>query len=235
MTLGVGWWWVWPRMDYRLHTAWTVEQPVPFSHQHHVGGLGIDCRFCHTTVETSGNAGMPPTYTCMTCHSQIWTNAAILAPVRDSLASNTPIAWHRINDLPDYVYFNHTIHIAKGVGCAECHGQVDQMPLLHKVHGFTMGFCVDCHANPGSRLRPPNVDLQLSMATRCVDATTRGFDAALPYWRSPTDGLLHMPPLNRPWRSLEELANDADFIARAAQEFPSLAEALSVPWTVAVY
>jgi hypothetical protein len=141
-------------MDYRLHTGWTVEQPVPFSHQHHVGGLGIDCRFCHTTVEIAGNAGMPPTYTCMTCHSQIWTNAAILALVRQSLATNTPITWHRINDLPDYVYFNHAIHIAKGVGCVECHGPVDRMPLMHKAHGFTMGFCIDCHADPGPRLRP---------------------------------------------------------------------------------
>ena len=116
---GIAWWWIWPRMDYLRHTDWTVEQPVPFSHQHHVAGLGIDCRFCHTTVETAADAGLPPTYTCMTCHSQIWTNAALLAPVRESLANNTPIAWHRVTDLPDYVYFNHKIHIAKGVGCAE--------------------------------------------------------------------------------------------------------------------
>jgi hypothetical protein len=175
-TLGVAWWWLWPRMDYRLHTDWTVEQPVPFSHQHHVDGLGLDCRFCHTTVETSGNAGMPPTYTCMTCHSQIWTNAAILAPVRDSLANNTPLVWHRINDLPDYVYFNHAIHIAKGVGCAECHGQIDKMPLLHKAHGFTMGFCVDCHANPGPRLRPKDQIFNLSWHR---DASTPSPDALM--------------------------------------------------------
>ena len=129
-TSGIAWWWLWPRMDYRLHTGWTVEQRVPFSHQHHVGGLGIDCHFCHTPVEIAGNAGMPPTYTCMTCHSQIWTNAATLAPVRQSLATDTPITWHRINDLPDYVFFNHAIHIDKGVGCVECHGPVDRMPLM---------------------------------------------------------------------------------------------------------
>ena len=101
MVGGMGWWWLWPRTEYVRHDKWFVEQPVPFSHQHHVAGLGIDCRFCHTTVETAADAGMPPTYTCMTCHSQIWTNAAILAPVRESLANNTPIIWHRVTDLPD--------------------------------------------------------------------------------------------------------------------------------------
>ena len=115
-TFGTVRWWLWPRMDYRLHTEWTVEQPVPFSHQHHVDGLGLDCRFCHTTVEVSANAGMPP------------TNAAVLAPVRDSLASDTRLIWHRINDLPNDVYFNHAIHIAKGVGCAECHGPRAENP-----------------------------------------------------------------------------------------------------------
>ena len=151
---GIAWWWVWPRMDYLRHTDWTVEQPVPFSHQHHVAGLGLDCRFCHTGVETAGNAGLPPTYTCMTCHSQIWTNASLLAPVRRSLANNQPIAWHRINDLPDYVYFNHAIHIAKGIGCASCHGDVQAMPLMQKAKTFTMGFCLDCHRNPAPHLRP---------------------------------------------------------------------------------
>ncbi|MBV9250333.1 MAG: cytochrome c3 family protein, partial [Acetobacteraceae bacterium] len=127
---------------------------VPFSHQHHVAGLGIDCRFCHTTVEVAGNASLPPTYTCMTCHSQVWTDAAILAPIRESLANNTPIEWHRITDLPDYVYFNHAIHINKGVGCQSCHGEVERMPLMQKAKSMTMGFCLDCHANPGPNLRP---------------------------------------------------------------------------------
>ena len=120
---GVGWWWVWPRTDYMRHVRWPVSQPVPFSHEHHVAGLGIDCRFCHTSVEVSSTAGMPPTYTCMTCHSQIWTNADLLAPVRQSLADDKPIVWNRITDLPDYVFFNHSIHIAKGVGCSSCHGR----------------------------------------------------------------------------------------------------------------
>src|ERR1700684_495152 len=110
------WIW-WPRTDYARNLNSVVDQPIPFSHQHHVAGLGLDCRFCHTSVETSANAGLPPTSTCMTCHSQIWTNAALLAPVRESLARNTPIIWRRVTDLPDYAYFNHSIHIAKGVGC----------------------------------------------------------------------------------------------------------------------
>jgi hypothetical protein len=152
---GLGWWWLWPRTDYARHRDWIVEQPVPFSHQHHVSGLGLDCRFCHATVETAGDAGMPPTYTCMTCHSQIWTNAAMLAPVRRSLADDVPIRWHRVTDLPDYVYFNHAIHVRKGVGCAECHGDVAQMALTRKARSLTMGFCLDCHRAPGPRLRPP--------------------------------------------------------------------------------
>lgn len=152
---GIGWWWLFPRTDYARHVDWTVDQPVPFSHQHHVGGLGIDCRFCHTTVEVAGNAGLPPTYTCMTCHSQIWTNAALLAPVRRSLAENVPIRWRRVTDLPDYVYFNHAIHVAKGVGCESCHGQVADMPLMRKARSMTMGFCLDCHRDPAPQLRPP--------------------------------------------------------------------------------
>ena len=151
---GLGWWWLWPRTDYARHVRWTVEQPVPFSHKHHVAGLGIDCRFCHTSVEVSSNAGMPPTYTCMTCHSQIWTNAAILAPVRDSLATGIPIQWQRITDLPDYVYFNHSIHIAKGIGCQSCHGKIETMPLTFKAKTLTMQFCLSCHRNPAPNLRP---------------------------------------------------------------------------------
>ncbi len=109
-----------------------LPQPVPFSHKHHVAGLGIDCRFCHTTVETQAFAGIPPTSTCMTCHVQIWTNATLLAPVRESLATNTPLQWRRVHDLPDFVYFNHSIHVNKGVGCSTCHGAIDRMPLTAK-------------------------------------------------------------------------------------------------------
>jgi len=131
-----------------------VEQPVQFSHAHHVGGMGIDCRYCHTTVETSANAGFPATHVCMTCHSQLWTEAALLAPVRQSLAENRPIVWRRVARVPDYVYFRHDIHIAKGVACVECHGRIDRMPLTYRAKAFEMKFCLDCHRDPAPRLRP---------------------------------------------------------------------------------
>ena len=129
-------------------------QPVPFSHQHHVGGLGIDCRYCHSTVAEGPRAGLPPTHTCMTCHSQIWTNAPMLAPVRQSLADNKSLVWHRVARLPQYVYFRHDIHIAKGVGCETCHGRIDRMPLTVQAVPFTMEFCLDCHRDPAPHLRP---------------------------------------------------------------------------------
>jgi hypothetical protein len=150
-----GWVYVTPRTDYWTAVSFTLDQPVPFSHRHHVAGLGIDCRYCHTGVETAADAGLPPTFTCMTCHSQIWTNAAMLAPVRESLAQDKPLRWQRVNRLPDYVYFNHAIHVAKGVGCASCHGAVDRMPLVYKAEPMTMQWCLDCHRDPGPRLRPP--------------------------------------------------------------------------------
>jgi hypothetical protein len=130
-----------------------VTQPVPFSHQHHVGGLGLDCRYCHNDVETSAVAAVPPTETCMTCHSQIWTNAAILEPVRQSLASGTPLRWRRVNQLPDYVYFDHSVHIAKGVGCTTCHGDIEHMPLMRQAAPLTMEWCLDCHRDPAPNLR----------------------------------------------------------------------------------
>ena len=131
-----------------------LHQPVPFSHEHHVRGLGLDCRYCHTAVEVSSSAGMPPTATCMNCHRQIWTNAEMLEPVRESWRTGVPIAWERVHDLPDFVYFNHAVHVAKGVGCAECHGRVDAMPLMRQVESLDMQWCLDCHQDPASRLRP---------------------------------------------------------------------------------
>ncbi|WP_426435555.1 cytochrome c3 family protein [Bradyrhizobium genosp. P] len=132
----------------------TRDQPVPFSHEHHVAGLGLDCRYCHTSVETASFAGLPPTETCMTCHSQLWTNAPMLAPVRTSLADHRPIVWQRVNRLPDYVYFDHSIHVAKGVGCSTCHGPVDQMKLTRQAAPLTMSWCLDCHRDPAKALRP---------------------------------------------------------------------------------
>ena len=130
------------------------SQPVPFSHEHHVRGLGVDCRYCHTSVEESPYAGMPPTHTCMSCHSQIWTDSPMLAPVRESYAEDKPIAWNRIHDLPDYAYFNHSVHVKKGVGCYSCHGRIDQMPIAWKAEPMSMGWCLKCHRNPEEHLRP---------------------------------------------------------------------------------
>jgi len=129
-------------------------QPVPFSHQHHVTGLGVDCRYCHTSVETSSFAGIPPTKTCMNCHSQIWTNAKLLEPVRASYRSGESLQWARVNALPDFVFFNHSIHVTKGVGCNTCHGPVDQMPLMYQQESLQMEWCLGCHRAPQEHLRP---------------------------------------------------------------------------------
>ena len=129
-------------------------QPVPFSHKHHVGELGIDCRYCHSSVEVSSSAGMPPTQTCMACHSQIWTGAAILEPVRASYRDSTPISWTRVNALPDFVYFNHSIHVAKGVGCTTCHGPVAEMNITWREQSLYMRWCLECHTAPEKYLRP---------------------------------------------------------------------------------
>src|SRR5438309_9217250 len=138
------------RSPYVTNQHIAPDQPVPFSHKHHVSGLGLDCRYCHTTVEVSQNAGIPPTHTCMTCHSQIWTNAELLAPVRQSLAENKPLRWTRVYTLPDSVYFDHSIHVAKGVGCTECHGAIGDMPLTRRASDLTMRWCLDCHPYPAA-------------------------------------------------------------------------------------
>ena len=130
------------------------EQPIPFSHKHHVKDDGIDCRYCHTSVETSSYAGLPPTEICMSCHSQIWINATLLQPLRDSWTSGRSIAWVRVHDLPDFVYFNHSIHINKGIGCSACHGRVDEMALTYKVNTLNMNWCINCHRDPAKLIRP---------------------------------------------------------------------------------
>jgi hypothetical protein len=140
--------------SYATMVGWVRDKPVPFRHQHHGGGLGIDCRYCHTSVTESSFAGLPPTKTCMTCHSQVWTNAAILEPVRESLAGHKPLRWASVYTLPDYVFFDHSIHVAKGVGCTECHGPIGDMPLTYKATTLYMSWCLDCHRNPAPHLRP---------------------------------------------------------------------------------
>ena len=140
--------------DYLGNVGVAPEQPVPFSHKHHVGELGLDCRNCHLQVENLATAGLPPTHTCMTCHSVIWTGSPMLAPVRESLANNTPLEWTRINRLPDYAYFNHSIHITKGIGCSSCHGAINEMQLTYRANSFKMEFCLSCHRAPENFVRP---------------------------------------------------------------------------------
>ena len=139
---------------YFTDVGHAVEQPVPFSHKHHVQDIGLDCRYCHTSVEESSFAGIPPTKTCMNCHSEIWKDAEMLEPIRTSFKENTPILWNRVHDLPDYVYFDHSAHINKGIGCVSCHGQVDQMPLMWREHTLHMTWCLQCHRSPEKHVRP---------------------------------------------------------------------------------
>ncbi len=142
------------RSSYVTQQDVARDQPVQFSHEHHVSGLGIDCRYCHTSVEVSATAGIPPTETCMSCHSQVWTNAPILEPIRASYKSGKPLRWTRVHDLPDFVYFNHSIHVTKGIGCESCHGRVDKMPLMRQASTLQMEWCLNCHRNPEKYIRP---------------------------------------------------------------------------------
>ena len=142
------------RSSYVTRAQEFVEQPVQFSHRHHVKDDGIACRYCHTSVETSSFAGIPPTKTCMNCHSQIWPTAPILEPVRASFREDRPMQWTRVHDLPDFVYFNHSVHAKKGMGCETCHGRIDQMPLTLQQNTLQMDWCINCHRNPEQYVRP---------------------------------------------------------------------------------
>ena len=142
------------RSGYVTRAGEVRDQPIPFSHQHHVGGMGIDCRYCHTSVEVSASAGLPPTRTCMNCHSQVWNQSPMLEPVRASFRSGESIEWVRVHDLPDFAYFNHSAHVNRGVGCTTCHGQVDKMPLMYQEKSLQMEWCLDCHRQPEKYVRP---------------------------------------------------------------------------------
>jgi hypothetical protein len=142
------------RSSYVTRAGVVREQPVPFSHAHHVGGIGIDCRYCHTSVEESSFAGIPPTKTCMNCHSQLFSDSPTLEPVRASFRTGDPLPWTRVNDLPDFVYFDHSIHVRKGVACVTCHGPVDKMALVWQEASLQMEWCLDCHRHPERYLRP---------------------------------------------------------------------------------
>jgi hypothetical protein len=142
------------RSSYVTESHIALVQPVPFSHAHHVGQLGIDCRYCHTSVEDSAFAGLPPTKTCMNCHEQIWVGAPLLQSVREGYRTGEAIPWQRVHNLPGFVYFDHSIHVAKGVGCVSCHGRVDLMPLTYQENTLLMEWCLDCHRQPQRHLRP---------------------------------------------------------------------------------
>jgi hypothetical protein len=145
---------IFSRSPYGTGAAVMHVQKVPFSHQHHVGVLGIDCRYCHTSVEKSSFAGIPETKTCMNCHSQIWVGSQMLEPVRESYRTNRPLEWNRVHNLPGFVYFDHSVHVNKGIGCSSCHGQIDEMPFTFQASSLLMEWCIDCHRNPEQQIRP---------------------------------------------------------------------------------
>ncbi len=179
------------RSSYATGRDEVVPQPVAFSHAHHVGQLGIDCRYCHTSVEESGFAGIPPTKTCMNCHQQMWTGSDLLAPVRESYANDTPIAWNRVHNVPDYAYFNHSIHVAKGVGCQSCHGNIDQMNLTFQSKTLLMEWCINCHRNPEQNLRPRSKAFSMTWAP---DSGGKWTHADFPHGGMVKDDHGHMTP-----------------------------------------
>jgi len=148
--------WGWVRTPYVLGEVQPLEQPVEFDHRHHVVDDGLDCRYCHTTVETEASAGYPSSELCMNCHNQIWNETPVLEPVRTSFFRDVPLAWARVHRLPDFVFFHHAIHVSKGIGCETCHGRVDRMARVYQVAPLTMAWCLDCHRNPVANLRPPD-------------------------------------------------------------------------------
>ena len=167
--------WVFATLDrsaYATRQTIVRAQPIPFSHDHHVASLGISCLYCHSSVEEAAFAGLPPTATCMNCHKLIWNDSPMLEPVRESFRTGTPIAWVRVNDLPDYVYFNHSIHVAKGVGCVTCHGRVDKMPLMMQAEPLQMEWCLSCHRAPEKYVRP--LDQIYSMDWKAEDQASLG-------------------------------------------------------------
>lgn len=175
LAAGAGWFLaVFYRSSYVTESHIAYVQPVPFSHQHHVGQLGIDCRYCHTSVENSSFAGIPPTKTCMNCHQQIWVGADLLRPVRDSYSSGEPIRWKRVHNLPGFVYFDHSIHVSKGVGCKECHGRVDEMPLMWQENTLLMEWCLECHRDPTPHIRPRDEVFNMNWTAEDLAASPKG-------------------------------------------------------------
>ncbi len=168
------------RSSYLTQTQVAIEQPIQFSHKHHVGGLGLDCRYCHTSVEDAAFAGIPPTKTCMNCHSQIWVTSPMLEPVRTSFETGKPLVWKRVHNLADFAYFNHSIHVNKGVGCSTCHGRVDEMPLMWKENTLQMEWCLSCHRDPEKILRPKEDIFKMDWEPP-VDQEVKGRELAKQY------------------------------------------------------
>lgn len=171
------------RSSYNTGQYIERQQPVQFSHKHHVGDDGIDCRYCHTTVEVAATAGMPSTQTCMNCHSQIWADSPYLEPVRESWRTGRPIEWTRVHDLPDYAYFNHSIHVAKGVGCSTCHGRIDQMPAVYQASSLQMEWCLQCHRNPEKFVRPKEevFNMEWRQQNKTAEELAKGKDLVKSY------------------------------------------------------
>lgn len=153
VTLTLAWRW---RINYPYARGAPAPQPLPFSHQHHVRDDGIDCRYCHTSVESSAFAGIPSSDICMTCHSQLFRQVLLFEPLRASVRTGIRLQWTRVNDLPDFVFFDHSAHVSHGVPCKECHGRIDQMPMTARVQSLEMQWCIGCHRDPGPHLVPPD-------------------------------------------------------------------------------
>ncbi|MCC6731439.1 MAG: cytochrome C [Chthonomonadales bacterium] len=196
------------RSSYETKVDIPMEQPVPFSHEHHVNELGIDCRYCHTTVEKSSFAGIPPTHTCMSCHSQIWTNSPLLEPVRQSYSTGKPLQWTRVNSVPDFVFFDHSIHTNRGINCNICHGPVQQMQITAKSKTFFMSWCLNCHRNPENYVRPREDVFTLYTKFRAPESLTpeeRALRLGQDYRRTPEE-------LARGRRLLKQYGVDKDQI-----------------------
>lgn len=162
----------WVRTPNATRQYQPVAQPIQFDHRIHAAGLRIDCEYCHYSVERSSSAGMPPTTTCVACHSPLWMSSSVLAPVRRSIETGRPLQWNRVNNLPGFVYFNHAAHVTKGVGCETCHGRVDQMATVYQAVPLTMGWCVECHRDPASHLRPVTAVTAMVWKASSADSTS---------------------------------------------------------------
>lgn len=169
VTSSIGTLWAFVRSPYMTEVGIARQQPIPFSHAHHVGDLGIDCRYCHSGVEKEAFAGIPATEVCMNCHSQLWSDQKMLEPLLASFQNNQPIEWNRVHDAPDYVFFHHGVHIAKGIACETCHGRVDKMPLMKKEHSLYMQWCLECHNAPEKNLRPSEAVFAMGWKTDAAD------------------------------------------------------------------